>query len=199
MFQAPQQQPKVSVFTLALIGAIVGLALLGLWLFHVEPVYTLTNPFMTPITEGSKGLSDRFVPQITEYVKQKPETLLTVGIGATSLIAIPLIKNYFENKKLQAEAQAQQAITDNIGLSQAYTKLEQEKTDLQTRLDNTQTTDFDGLVKERDKIISSQADEIKNLRGQIQGLSNLANIGEAEMVSKLRKMGYEVVKITRVN
>lgn len=198
MFQPPQNQSNINVFTLALIGIAVGLAVYGLWLFHVEPVYTLTTAGITPITDWSNGIAEKFGPQVTEYVKQKPETLVTVGIAVTSLIAIPLIKNYFENKKVQAEFQAQQAITDNIGLSKAYANLEQEKLDLQTQLDNTQNTDFDGLIKERDKIISSQANEIKNLRGQIQGISNIANIGEVEMVAKLRQKGYEVVKKTMV-
>jgi len=173
MFQT-QQQSRPNFFTLALIGVIAGLAIYGLWLFHVEPVYSLTTGCITPVTEGAKGLSDKFVPQIVEYVKQKPETLVTVGIGATSLIAIPLIKNYFENKKLQAEVQAQQAITDNVSLSQAYAKLEQEKAALQTQVEQSKQNSLQEPLLEAQNLLQQQKTEFNleraNLQGQIQSL-----------------------------
>jgi hypothetical protein len=168
---------KTSVFKAALIGIPIGLLLFALWHFQVEPAYTLISPIVTFFA----GLASGFVlwiqnqlPQVSDYINQKPEVIATVGMGAITLIGVPLIKNYFSNKAANAEVQAKQAESLAINANTELQKAKNQIQNLETQLENTKPkpTDF---TKEEDlieaqEIIGQQSDQIKNLQGQLQGL-----------------------------
>ena len=190
MFQ-PQQSRKLSLSTLALIFIPLGMALYGLWHFHIEPFYTLLTP-LNPIFEGARNIEQTFIPAITDYVIKNPLTVLTATITIGGVIGGKLLQNHYENQKAQLQTQAEQAITDNIKLSQAYTKLEQEQIELQQKYTNmTQNNSQDALL-ESQRLLQEQKTEFNleraNLLGQIERLSKELENAKVNVVIK------EVVK-----
>jgi hypothetical protein len=191
MFQPLQQPRKTSFWTLAFIGILLGLGLFGLWYFHIEPIYTA----LTPIVEGVKGIGQTWIPQIQTFLSQlSTQTIATVGVVGGTAIVGKLWKSHVDNQKAQLEAQAQQALTDNMKLSQAYTQLEQQKAALEQQLKTAQTFDSQNLLDESQAIISQKTEEVKKLQGQVEILTRIGSPSEAEMVDKLKQMGYEVIK-----
>ena len=182
MFQPLQQPRKTSFWTLAFIGILLGLSLFSLWFFHVEPVYTA----LTPIVEGVKGIGQTWIPQIQTFLSQlSTQTIATVGVVGGTAIVGKLWKSHVDNQKAQLEAQAQQALTDNMKLSQAYTQLEQQKTALEQQLKTTQTFDSQNLLDESQAIIRQKTEEVKRLQAQVQALQDMLMLKDTKTIEKV--------------
>jgi len=178
----PQQPRKISFWTLAFIGVLIGLGLFSLWYFRVEPVYTLTNP----IVEGARGIGQTWIPQIQTFLSQlSTQTIATVGVVAGTAVVTKLWKSHVDNQKAQLEAQTQQAVVDNMKLSQAYTQLQQESTSLKTQLQNIQSIDSQGLLAESQAIISQRTEEVKKLQAQVQALQDMLMLKDTKTIEKI--------------
>jgi hypothetical protein len=175
---------KLHVWLLALIFIPVGMAIFGLWFFKIEPFYGWTSPLITPVVLGSQGIGSTFIPAITDYVAKNPLAILTAAISIGGVVGGKLWTDHVNNEKVQLANQAQQAITDNTSLSKAYEKLQLENASLKSQFQNVQTPDFEGLLSERDTIISQQNDQIKNLQGQLQGLQTQLLLEKTKVVEK---------------
>lgn len=181
MFQPLQQQPrKISFGTLAFLGILAGLSLFSLWYFKIEPVYTL----VTPIVEGARGIGQTFIPAVTDYITKNPLAVLTAAITIGGVVGGKLLQSHYESQKAQLQQQAQQIATDNMSLSQAYAKLEQEKVSLQQQLQNTQTSDSSNLLGEAQAIISQKTEETKRLQAQVQALQDMLMLKDTKVIEK---------------
>jgi len=182
MFQPLQQPRKTSFWTLAFTGILLGLGLLGLWYFHIEPVYTA----LTPIVEGVKGIGQTWIPQIQTFLSQlSTQTIATVGVVGGTAIVGKLWKSHVDNQKAQLEARTQQAVTDNMKLSQVCIQLEQQNTALEQQLKTAQTFDQQSLLAESQAIISQRTEEVKRLQAQVQALQDMLMLKDTKTVEKI--------------
>jgi hypothetical protein len=178
----PQQPRKISFWTLAFIGVLIGLGLFSLWYFHVEPVYTLTNP----IVEGAWGIGQTWIPQIQTFLSQlSTQTIATVGVVGGTAVVTKLWKSHVDNQKAQLEAQAQQAVNDNINMAKSYTDLETKYNVLQEQVKNTETSDSKDLLDEAQKLVEQTTAENTKLKTQVQTLQDMLMLKDTKTIEKI--------------
>jgi hypothetical protein len=185
---------KVNVWLLAIIFIPLGMTLYGLWLFHVEPIYSFVTPVIMPIVEGARGLGNTFIPAITDYVSKNPLTVLTASITIGGLIGGKLWTNYVNNQKAEAEAKAEQAITNSLTVGKDYADLQAKYEALQQQVQNAPIADTQGLLSEAQSLITQKTEENKTLLTENTLLERLANPSEAERIQWMTEHGYEVKK-----
>ncbi len=184
MFQPQKSQSKISFWTLAFIGILVGLGLFGLWYFHVEPIYGLTTGFITPIVEGARGIGQTFIPPVIDYITKNPLAVLTATVTIGGVIGGKLLQSHYEKQKAQLQSQAEQVMTDNMSMAKSYTDLQAKYSSLQEQVKSTVTTDYQGLLNEAQTIISQKTSEIQNLQSQMKALQDMLMLKDTKIIEK---------------
>ncbi len=163
-----------------LVGVIIGLAAYTLWLYKIQPAYTIINPIVTSI----KTAEQTFLPAVLEYAQKNPLTVLTAAVSIGGVVGGKLLQLHYEKQKAEIAAQAQQVVQDNMKISQAYAQLQQQNETLQQQLQNVQSTDYQKLLAESQSIIAQKAEEIRKLQAQIEALQNMLLLKETKVVEK---------------
>lgn len=190
MFPTPKTESKISLTTLALIGISLGVALFGLWYFHVEPVYTWTTGVLTPIVESARGIGQTIIPTIqnawTAFL-QNPIPYIAGGVTTVSGLYAIISKV----RSIRAEEAKQQAVTDNIQISQAYTELEAKYKTGQEQLKNLQSPDSKSLVEEAQSLVTQTKEQNRlldeentRLKATVQSLQDMLLLKDTKVIKK---------------
>ena len=174
------EKKGISTGQAILIGVIVGLAAYTLWLYKIQPVYTIINPIVAAV----KTAQQTFLPTVSDYVQKNPLTVLTAAVSIGGVVGGKLLQLHYEKQKAQIAAEAQRAIEDNMKLSQAYAQLQQQNQTLQQQVQQLQSQDYQKLLAESQGIIAQKAEEIKKLQAQIQALQNMLLLKDTQVVEK---------------
>jgi predicted alpha/beta-fold hydrolase len=174
-------QPKSSKGTYVLLGILIGIVIVLLGIYHVEPLYSLWAAYVVPTAYWIK---DIVVPTATNYVSANPLSVLTASVTIGGVVGGKLLQSYYSRQKEQLQQQAQLAITDNVNMAKSYTDLQTKYDTLQSQLKNTEIPNFKTELDEAQQLVTQKNTQIQNLQATIEYQNRLIQDLKSNVVEK---------------